>query len=117
MNENTEKLVRELADKLGTTADHLWAILTQQAAVWSYTAIVIDTGTILLALVLLVWGICIGRKVVSDNSEEYLWIPVVIAAVGGIVFFVGVINICCDLPSIVSGLFNPEYWAFKQIWR
>ena len=29
MNDKTEQLVRELAEKLGTTVEHLWGVLVQ----------------------------------------------------------------------------------------
>lgn len=33
MDERTEKLLRELADKFGTTVDHLWSVLVHQAPI------------------------------------------------------------------------------------
>ncbi len=33
MDEQIEKLLRELAEKLGTTAEHLWGVLMRQAPI------------------------------------------------------------------------------------
>lgn len=39
MNEQTEKLLREIAAKIGTTGEHLWGVLIQQAYIRAWECV------------------------------------------------------------------------------
>ena len=123
MNEQTEKLIRELTDKLGTTAEHLWGVLIRQAGI---------SGTINLLVcaawcALLVWGYRLVRRKTTkppktkDNEWPHsewdgdgaglAW------AIWGIATVVTTLVIGCNLEYITGALLNPEYWALKQVVR
>lgn len=123
MNEQTEKLIRELADKLGTTAEHLWGVLIRQAGI---------SGTINLLVcaawcALLVWGYKLVRRktTVPPESEkdkyphaEWEDEGMAIAwAIWGIGTVITALTVGCNLEYIIGALANPEYWALKQIVR
>jgi len=40
MNEDTIKLIRDLAEKFGTTSEHLWAVMVRQALISSIGEVV-----------------------------------------------------------------------------
>ena len=120
MNEQTAKLLEQLANKLGTTSEYLWTILLKQAPI-DATVTLLQT----LFLFLVGWGLWkVHKKLLSKPSgqdyddsyyEKYdlgAILPMVLVTVGwGIMM---IICFCC-FGSIVSGYFNPEYWALKEI--
>ena len=116
MNDQTAKLLEQLAQKLGTTASYLWSVLLKQAF--------INAITDLLYLVLTIIGgflLCKLHKHFSlenDNCDniyydnDYLGIVMAIAAI-----IWGAIAIVCffSIGNIINGFFNPEYWALDRI--
>lgn len=114
MNDNTEKLIRELAERLGTTAEHLWAVLIRQAPISAATNLFV-----LLVLLVVMLG-CLFvlfktlKKAAASETDEWIPLIIVVGVIGlstTIAFFVNL----SDLSQIAAGFFNPEYWAFKQI--
>lgn len=118
MNEQTIQLIRELADKLGTTAEHLWGVLIRQAPIYSasyITTIFVILGALLWLLRNLKASIA---KVASDDfdGDPIFIFGVVANAIGIIAILLAFsVNILPDISMIFAGFFNPEYWALKQI--
>src|SRR6478609_11540594 len=120
MNEKTEQLVRELAEKLGTTTTHLWEVLTRQAPISAASDVVVA-----LLLIGVMWAAyqMVRRKTsVPPRSEENpypeaIWedevafIAWTILAVYGVFVLV---TVCYTIGSVATALMNPEYWALKQ---
>lgn len=111
MNEQTEKLIRDLSEKLGTSAELLWGALLKQAPITA----AMDTIIILLLAAVLVWSYrLIKRKRVDweldDDLECFIWMG------WAALVLLDFVMIACNLTSIVAGFFNPEYWALKQLW-
>lgn len=120
MNENTAKLIEQLAQKLGTTSEYLWKVLLKQAP--------IDATINLIQITLIVlfgWMLYkIHRKLMVKKDydgynetgyshyEELAGIPMVI---GGIVFAIMFICAFCCIGDVVNGYFNPEYWALNKV--
>ena len=110
MDQKTEQLIRELADKLGTTAEHLWAVLVRQAPISACV-------TIVVLLALAVAAGCLVRKLTKQKSETGDWSdtdPVLAFAACILVIMAS----CCainEIEGIVAGFLNPEFWAFKQL--
>lgn len=112
MNESTQQLIRELADKLGTTTEHLWGVLVKQAPISG--AIGLLSSVAMLAVVFFAW-----RKLTkiefgkwdNDFGKGALYGGFCIAT--AIVFA----STMGALPVEVAGIFNPEYWALKQVLR
>lgn len=53
MNEATQKMIEELATKLGVTAEHLWGVLCRQAPTSAVVGLAGDA--VLLWLVVFAW--------------------------------------------------------------
>jgi len=121
MNETTEQLVRELAEKFGTTTEHLWAVLLKQAPITAAT----DTLIMLIMLAVL-WA---GYKLIKSKTteppkteedrypraewdsegESIAWAILAIYAI------ITLIMVCCTISHVITATMNPEYWALKQL--
>ena len=121
MNENTEKLVRELTEKLGTTTEHIYGVLVNQAPIVAVT----DTITTVFMIAIL-WAAysLVKRKTteppVSDDNPypNAEWeIEGAIFAWGAVVFYGLLVAIvtCSTISTVITIALNPEYWALKQI--
>lgn len=113
MNEQTQQLIEKLADKLGTTAEHLWSVLVRQAPISS----TIDAIALCIYAAVMVWGYRLVREKTKEDgdwNDHYgsIALPWIIWGVG-MIFLVNVL--CCSLSNIVSGFVNPEYWVLKEI--
>jgi hypothetical protein len=121
MNETTEKLIRELAEKLGTTTEHLWGILLKQAPISAS----IDTLIALIMLAILWMGYAfVSKKTkVPEKTDHYKslyaeWDGECAFAAWLALAAYGFLTICitfCSITSVVTALANPEYWALKQL--
>ena len=121
MNEVTLTALTALAAKLSTTVDHLWGVLLAQAAISSYTLISIFSG---LYLILAVWAYALfkGYQKKPDTEDKYhdtrYWEDETLGwNLVGIIFSAAIVTIIflCNIPSILSGLINPEYWALMEL--
>jgi len=108
MDDKTQELIKNLADKLGTTAEHLWGVLVKQAPISAAT----DVAVFVVAIVL--WSIAYKRLVkwepegdgmLKDAAWFGFWVVTVIIGVA----------LACDAVAIVSAFVNPEYWALRQL--
>ncbi len=118
MNEQATKLIEQLAQKLGTTAEYLWAVLLKQAPVSAmidlvYLVIVAIMGVGLYKL----HKYCTKEtgeykeSIYEDKGELVKPAMVILAIVWGIFFIICFFSI----GNIVNGFFNPEYWALKEV--
>jgi ABC-type multidrug transport system permease subunit len=121
MNEQSAKLLEQLANKLGTTSEYLWGVLIKQAPI-DATVQLLQT----LVLVIFGWLLWKAHKKLSakpkdqnsydssyyDRYDTLAVIPMVIAT---LVWALLIIICFICFGSIISGYFNPEYWALKEI--
>jgi hypothetical protein len=120
LNKETADLLRDMASKLGTTAEHLWGVLVKQAPIAG--ASMLSWGIPIIGGWIL-WGIWNSRipRFIHENHEgqryaedDSIWVPFVIFSILlGFLTFAWLFQ----LPTIASCFFNPEYWALKQIWK
>jgi hypothetical protein len=114
--EELTPLLEKLAEKLGTTTDYLWGVLIKQAPITAtvklvYLALVIIGG---IALYKIHKRLC--REVDGCNGYfefgELAMAPMVVATIIWAVLFI----ICFfQIGTIVTGFFNPEYWALDEV--
>ena len=110
MNEATQKMIEQLAAKLGTTAEHLWGVLCRQAPISAVVGLACDAA--LLCLVVLAWRKLSRVDVENwDNDLEKGALYGVLA----IATAIAVAYALNALPIEIAGLLNPEYWALKQV--
>lgn len=110
MNDATDKLLRDLAEKLGTTIDHLWAVMVRGAIVEGWIALIfaiLSLGGIVAAGFLL-------RSAFQEEEE-----PVGLAKGGiaaALLVALGVV-FPINLYNAIFYLGSPEYAALKLLLR
>lgn len=113
MESNYTDLLRELASKLGTTSEYLWSVLLRQAL---FSAI---TDTIMIVIWMAVGYIIYKAHSRLEKKEEYYYDNhagiAVFMAISAAIW--GIVMLFCffSVPSIINGLFNPEYWALNRV--
>lgn len=114
MNTKIEEMLVDLAEKLGTTVEHLWEVLLKQSVISGVTdffvwVIFFLTCCVFSFLLLRNW-----KQVIENNDgyEDPLWrfIPAVIAFV---LLFTGVFG----FDNVLTKIINPEYWALKEVMK
>lgn len=115
MNDQTAKLIEQLAAKLGTTSEYLWSILLRQAPI---------SATIMLIQIIIVLLIGLGlwrahkhfnnsdNDMCYNDSDGGLEVFMTVGCVVYAFLFVGCL-FCVD--RIINGYFNPEFWALNYI--
>ena len=114
MDDKTLQTLTALANKLGTTAEYLWSVLLKQAPITGVTD--------LLLLIALVLGTAIWARTVYVNTSEEEWekrwqddtAPIAWISVA-VLFVITLILVTSNLSMVFAALFNPEYWALKQV--
>jgi len=114
MNEQQTELLRELAAKFGTTAEHLWGVLVKQAPISSTVDLLVIAGWMVL---LGIGAFLIRKNTKPDPDGGYRddELKMIMWTVWGLCFFVFTSVAGCSMALIISGFFNPEYWALQQI--
>jgi hypothetical protein len=113
MNDQTQKLLQQLADKLGTSVDRLWVCLVKQAIISSWTNTLLAVlGIVLLAVFL---KVAFVMKKLCDKNDDY--IPGLVAAwcAVGIMLIIMVVAVPVDLEMTFAGFFNRDYWALYRV--
>ena len=116
MNEQTTKLIEQLALKLGTTTEYLWSVLLKQAYISAITTLIYLVGIIGAGFLLLKAHIAFSKETEESNSKywdsgELQFIMIALAFIWSVLFIVAFFSI----ENIVNGFLNPEYWALKEI--
>ncbi len=124
MNEQTEKLIREFAEKLGTTTDHLWGMLVRQARLNGLANLFIFAAVIGLLAASFVWfrkkttdspgakeHNRYGDAEWDDDAKPFVW--------GGwcLLCLIGSVWILGAVPETIGSFLNPEYFAYHEILR
>ena len=115
MNENTTKLIEQLANSLGTTTKYLWTVLIRQAPIDA-------TITLFQYIILAIVGVIlykvhnrlskeVDRYSAYDNNDGYGILMVILS---GAYLVVVIIAFFC-IGDVINGYFNPEYWAVQKI--
>jgi hypothetical protein len=121
MDDKTLQALTAMAQKLGTTAEYLWGVLLRQAPI---------SGAIDLAIMVflvgasVLWARFVNKKTTchppteenrytrADWEEEGAFLAWL--SVGGLLV-ISFVVISGSLATTVAALFNPEYWALRQI--
>jgi len=124
MKKNTEKLLRDLAERLGTTTEKLYGVLVKQAKVEvvnSIISIIMHVGAIILCYQLIgIYHLSEGKIVTTGYSAETIYpmshyLCVIFWILNGGVWLICFFGILDNIRSIVNNLINPEYGAVEQI--
>ena len=112
-NEAIQAMLEQLATRLGTTLEHLWAVLVWQARMDAAARLTTDLA--LVCMLLAAWRL--APKIKFDKWRDggflktMLYVVLCIATAGCALFVAGL------MPHHIAQLCNPEYWALKQITR
>jgi hypothetical protein len=120
MNDQLQKALTELANKLGTSVQYLWKVLVSQAKINAITDIIMWVIVIRSGVIL---GMLHYRFSKEKETDKYSYNSYYdnndsagfIMATLGIGWFIFLIICFINIPDLVSSLFNPEYWALKEI--
>ena len=117
MKNQTTELLEKLAVQLGTTAEYLWSVLLVQARISAMTDLIFLILAILSGYLLYRTHRYLSQGTEDSHSiyyekEEAVVIPMIIGLIIWIIFFLAMFF---SIGNIISGLFNPEYWALNKI--
>ena len=108
-------MLKELAAKLGTTVEYLWSALLKQATIEAISKTIgLMVGSILVLTILYIFlrNRTKWKEAGKDSDIDAPLILGVVLVVGSIVLLIAFFN--C-LPIILTGFFNPDYWALKEV--
>lgn len=120
MKEQELKLIEQLAEKLGTTADYLWGILVKQAPIQSmimlFQYILIAIFGYVLFKIHKYLSIKKDYNGYNESGYAHYKEPVILSMIGGFTFFI-ILVVCAffSLDEFFNGFFNPEYWALSKV--
>lgn len=112
MNDKTIELLSGLADKFGTTVDHLWGVLVKQAYVGAWATIVTLGGLIMFSAITIITTNKRARADFKNDAVSIASVAFVGACIAG---SIGAIGIVGEAPELITCFLNPEYWALKQV--
>jgi hypothetical protein len=107
-----DKLLQDLANKLGTTSEYLWGVLVKQAHAQVYIDIVSDVLGLGLIFVLLKTANYLWKKFKEDDDRDGCAILAVAC-----LFFAVVLSLALifSIPDTMTAAMNPEYWALDKV--
>lgn len=121
MDAKTTALIEKLADKLGTTAEHLWGVLIAQAPISGFVDLIICSALVFAAVGVVRF---VKRKTTTlEPTSENGYITAEWehdgAALGWFItgiFVLGVGTVVlASIQSIAAAFLNPEYWALTRV--
>lgn len=122
MDDKTFNALTQLAEKLGTTAEFLWAILIRQAFVDGVVNTALIVGWLILGVVLWKFHVylCETPETTSGYKptryEDLEALAVVPMMVGAIIFVMCSFFVILGLfPDAVTAFVNPEYMALDRV--
>lgn len=117
MKEETEKLLRELADKLGTTIEHLYEVLTKEAKAKAIYEIVYLLCYALFGVFM--WFLTSKTYYTAPAGNHDIEVSTLIMYVFYLADIISGAIILFQLPMRFSDLYsyykNPEYSAIQEI--
>lgn len=119
MSNESNKLIADLANKLGTTTEYLWGVLLRQASIDATVTLIQVIIIALMGFFLYRLHLKFIRPIPDDEYNDNLYekydgsIPV--ALLIAFIWIVFATAAFFSFGNIVYGYFNPEYWALEQI--
>ena len=112
------EMLQALADKFGTTVEHLWGVMVYQAPLSSTTTLITFAGWVAF----LMWGFKFIQSRTTkpegdryqcaaweDETARFAW------TIWGIMVFVTFFLAGGAIEEIATGYINPEYWALMKL--
>lgn len=108
--ENLTPLLEQLAEKFGTTVEHLWEVMIAQSQIFVIfsTMFFIIAAILLIAMIIYsVWAVKTGNWL--EDGHDFLII------FGWAIVFVFIVICFILLYDVITAIKNPEYWALEKI--
>lgn len=124
MNDQTAKLLEDLGNKLGTTAEHLWSVLVRQAPISSTIDVIVMIGFVVAWVAMYKTHKRLMMPLTKEESEvdysknlydRYDMSAIFPMTIGFAVLLILSIGMMIGSPITIAGFFNPEYWALHEI--
>lgn len=116
LEESAARALDGLADKLGVATERLWIALLRQAPVDASVDLFLGLVAAPLAIWFLARKLARLRAVFEKGDDEFQ--DALLMIFGGLGLLVACIfeaTFFCSLSTILSGFFNPEYWALHEV--
>ena len=124
MNDKTLEFLNALAAKLGTTAEHLWAVLTKQAKFAAISDFILS-AILVSAFILAARTTYVNTRTpdaTPDNEyprpkwDDEIGVSLAVVCTCALGLFAA-ISVCSAVGSALTAVFNPEYFALNQMLR
>lgn len=111
MNTQTVSMLKEWADRLGTTAGHLWPSIVRYAVVRAATDLLTSLLFFAATLIALRWALRFKPTDAYSADDQKAF------AVGAalVAFGIAFIILCCSLTNSLPAFFAPEAAALKML--
>jgi hypothetical protein len=106
-------LLEELANKLGTTMEHLWNILMHQAYIEAFKNIIMIAFFIVLEILISKYTFKYNKGKSLEDIDDFGSIAIIILSIVISIFIIAMI--VSLVPETIDAIFNPEYWALNHI--
>lgn len=117
-NQTVETILNSLADRFGTTVNHLHSVMLKQAMI---DGIETSIALVLVTIAFIVAGIKLRIAIKLEDKKGYgTWEfddNPVLAMITGITGLVFICMIFLGGSEIIDCFFNPEYYAIHQIFK
>lgn len=109
MDEQTYRLLEQLATQFNVTVEYLWGVLVRQAFINSLNNVLVFLLIIAAFFLLTKWTIR-----AKDEIEE-IWPGAPILIFWGLLVIFSLIFSITSFQDTLTGFLNPEYFALQQI--
>lgn len=117
--EQITELLKQLADKLGTTSEYLWSVLIAQAKIEAMISLVLIVVGIVI-FIIGIYSVYLMRKPYKEytsyyafcHEEDFAPMPY---AFTGIIWFISIVILVSNVKDFLTANYNPAYYALKEI--
>lgn len=109
---NITPLLEQLATKLGTTTEYLWAAMLRQAPIEGVVWIVQIVLTVIGVFLIHKFTLFTRKKIRDGDWDE---IAMALPVAGWAFILILCVVIFFSISEIMACFFNPEYWALDHI--
>jgi hypothetical protein len=115
MSNQTEKLLKNLAEKLGTTAEYLWEVLLVQAKVQAIIDLVLILSALFFGFLLKKLHNYFYKNNCYSSKNEDMNLTDALMIIFGFLWVIFTIIVLFQIPEMLTGFFHPEYWALQEV--
>jgi len=115
MDDKTTALIQQLAERLGTTTEHLWGVLVRQAPISGTVDLLAMGGFVFVTYWLFRLLLRKTKQWKDDHVPDAPFLEVVLWAGWALLAVFTTVFLAVDAANVVAAFVNPEYWALMQL--